>query len=138
MKVCPCVFSQALVEKIVSPILCSSSACGTGKQKKKKRIVSPVETEVLVLLRLVSKKNSHVRPVAVVWVMLGRSPDGLGFVSWQAPFLNVHRAQASDVPCYSWHLDVGLIIKMASPEASRETQLILCFRILEGYSKNFG
>lgn len=45
MKVCPCVFSQALVEKIVSPILCSSSACGTGKQKKK-RIVSPVETEV--------------------------------------------------------------------------------------------
>lgn len=52
MKLRPCVFSQVLMVKIISPILCSSSACEAGEQKK---IVSPVETELLVLLRLVSK-----------------------------------------------------------------------------------
>lgn len=39
-----CVFSQVLMVKILSPVLCSSFPCEAGEQNK--RIVSPVETDV--------------------------------------------------------------------------------------------
>lgn len=48
----PCVFSQVLMGKILSPVLCSSPACEAVEQKKKD---SHTCKKGGVLLRLVSK-----------------------------------------------------------------------------------